>query len=318
MQRNLRDGQVQQWNLTLQYLLTKNTLLEAAYHGSKSTHLMSSLNYNETDPFPPQPPNFSLIYPYPQLGFVNIYESRAGANYNGLQMRLERRFVSGLTCLVSYTFQKTLTDLDASSVGVAIGAGAGLQSIKNIRANYGPAPFNRPHRLVASSLYELPIFRHRRDVLGKVAGGWQIGAIATFQDGSSLTPSSYGVDFTGSHANLLGDPNLPRGERTINRWFDVSKLANPAPGQLGNAGKGVIRGSGNNKWDLVISKFVHVSERQQVEFRTELFNAFNHPQFDDPEVTPANDPLAGKITSASDFGFTQTERVIQFGLKYSF
>jgi hypothetical protein len=154
--------------------------------------------------------------------------------------------------------------------------------------------------------------------LGKIAGGWQIGAIATFQNGPSLTPSSYGVQFVGSHANLLDDPNLPRGKRTINRWFDVSKLANPAPGQLGNAGKGAIRGSGNNKWDLILSKVTTIAERHRVEFRAEMFNAFNHPQFDDPVVTPGNNPLAGKITSASDFGFTQTERVIQLGLKYSF
>jgi hypothetical protein len=318
MQRNLRDGQVQQWNLTVQYLITKDTLFEAAYHGSKSSHLLGLLNYNETNPFPPQPPGFARIFPYPQLGNVSIYESRAAANYHALQARLERRFVNGLTFLVSYTFQKTLTDLDASSVGVAFGAGAGLQTIKNVRGNYGPAVFDRPHRLIGSSLYELPFFRSRRDWLRRVAGGWQIGAIATFQDGPSLTPSSFGVAFAGSHANLSGDPNLPRGERSIDRWFDVSKLANPAPGQLGNAGKGVIRGSGNHKWDLVISKFLRLTERHRVELRAELFNAFNHPQFDDPVVTPGNNPLAGKITSASDFGFTQTERVIQLGLKYSF
>jgi Carboxypeptidase regulatory-like domain/TonB dependent receptor len=318
MQRNLRDGQVQQWNLTAQYLLTKDTLFEAAYHGSKSSHLMSALNYNETNPFPPQPPGFALIFPYPQLGSVFMYESRAGANYHALQARLEHRFVNGFTCLVSYTFQKTLTDLDSSSVGVAFGAGAGLQTIKNIRANYGPTVFDRPQRLIASWLYELPLLKQRRDWLAKIAQGWQIGAIATFQDGPSLTPSSFGVPFVGSHANVLGNPNLPRGDRTINRWFDVSKLANPAPGQLGNAGKGVIRGSGNNKWDLIISKSFSFAERHRVEFRAELFNAFNHPQFDDPVVTPGNNPLAGKISSASDFGFTQTERVIQLGLKYSF
>jgi hypothetical protein len=279
---------------------------------------MGALNYNETNPFPPQPPDFARIFPYPQLGNVVIFESRAAANYHALQARLERRVVNGLTFLVSYTFQKTLTDLDSSSVGVAFGAGAGLQTIKNIHANYGPAVFDRPHRLIASWLYELPFFKRREGVLGKVAGGWQIGAIATFQDGPSLTPSSFGVPFVGSHANLLGDPNLSRDERTIDRWFDVSKLANPAPGQLGNAGKGVIRGSGNNKWDLVISKVLPITERHRVELRAEVFNAFNHPQFDDPVVTPGNNPLAGKITSASDFGFTQTERVIQLGLKYSF
>jgi hypothetical protein len=69
---------------------------------------------------------------------------------------------------------------------------------------------------------------------------------------------------------------------------------------------------------LIVSKFFRIRERHRLEFRTELFNAFNHPQFDDPVVTPGNNPLAGKITSASDYGFTQTERVIQLGLKYSF
>ena len=318
IQRNLRDGQVQQWNTSVQYLLTNSTLVEVAYHGAKSVHLMSVLNYNETDPFPPQPPDYQLIYPYPQLGNVNIYGSRARSNYNALQARLERRFANGFSGLVSYTWQQTLTDLDTSSVGVALGAGAGLQTIKDIRANYGPAVFDRPHRLVVNWLYAPPFFQQRHDLLGRVAGGWQIGAIGTFQDGPALTPASYGVAFAGSHANLLGDPNLPRGERTIDRWFDVSQLANPAPGQLGNAGKGVIRGSGNNKWDVVISKFLNVAAGHRLEFRAELFNALNNPQFDDPVVTPGNNPVAGKIMSASDFGFTQTERVIQLGLKYSF
>ena len=318
IQRNLRDGQVQQWNTSVQYLVTNRTLVEAAYHGAKSVHLMSGLNYNETEPYPPQPPGYQLIYPYPQLGNVNIYESRARSNYHALQSRLERRFANGFSGLVSYTWQRTLTDLDVSSVGAALGAGAGLQTIKDIGANYGPALFDRPRRLVVSWLYAPPFFQQRHDLLGAVAGGWQIGAIGTFQDGPALTPASFGVAFAGSHANLLGDPNLPRHERTVDRWFDVSQLSNPAPGQLGNAGKGVIRGSGNNKWDVVISKFVNVTAGHRLEFRAELFNALNNPQFDDPVVTPGNNPLAGKILSASDFGFTQTERVIQLGLKYSF
>lgn len=98
----------------------------------------------------------------------------------------------------------------------------------------------------------------------------------------------------------------------------MSKLANPAPGQLGNAGKGTIQGSGNNKWDLVVQKNFQITESHRLEFRTEFFNAFNHPQFDDPVLFPGNYPQAGRILSASDFGFNQTERVIQFGLKYHF
>ena len=319
IQRDFRDGQVQQWNLTAQYLIVKDTLFEVAYRGSKSSHLASILNYNEINPYPAQPPDFKQNFPYPAFGSVNILESRGAANYNALQARLERRFVNGFTFLGSYTFQKTLTDLDSSGVGIANGAGpTGPQTIKNIRANKGPTVFDRPHRLNVSTLYELPFYKHRRDLLAKAAGGWQIGAISTFQTGAYLTPSSYLVQFVGSRPNLLGNPNLPRGERSINRWFDVSRLANPAPGQLGNAGKGTILGSGNNKWDLVVSKFFQITERHRVEFRSEFFNAFNHPQFDDPVMAPANNPNAGKIASASDFGYSQTERVIQFGLKYNF
>jgi hypothetical protein len=88
----------------------------------------------------------------------------------------------------------------------------------------------------------------------------------------------------------------------------------------------MIQGSGANSWDVNLAKNFHFTERQTVQFRAELFNAFNHPQFDDPVLQPlvrdatgrVLNPNAGKITSASDFGFPQTGRVIQFGLKYSF
>jgi hypothetical protein len=319
IERKFRDGYVGQWNLTTQYLITSDMLFEVAYRGSKSTRLASRLNYNETDPFPPQPPDFRQNFPYPGLGGVSILESRGAANHHALQARFERRFTSGFTLLTAYTWQKTLTDLDASGVGVAIGAGpSGPQTIKNIRANKGPSIFDRPHRLSISSLYELPIFKRRGGFVETAFGGWQVGAIAQFQSGAYLTPGSFGAQFVGSRANLLGDPNLPRGERSIDRWFDVSKLANPAPGQLGNAGKGTIQGTGNNKWDLVLQKNFRITEAHRVEFRGEFFNAFNHPQFDDPALFPATHPQAGKITSASDFGYSQTERVIQFGLKYRF
>lgn len=319
VERKFRDGYVGQWNLTAQYLLTPDTLLEAAYHGSKSTRLPTRLNYNQINPFPAQPPAFQQNFPYPSASSVNILESRGASNYNALQARLERRLVRGFTFLASYTWQKSLADLDAVDGGFANGAGPfGPQDIRNLRANKGPAVFDRPHRLALSTLYELPIFKNKGGLREGVLGGWQIGAINLFESGAYLTPGVFGVTFTGSRANLLGNPNLSRGERTIDRWFDVSKLANPAPGQLGNAGKGTIQGSGHNKWDVIVQKNFRISERHRFEFRTELFNAFNHPQFDDPTLTPGNNALAGKVTSASDFGFTQTERVIQFGVKYRF
>ena len=98
----------------------------------------------------------------------------------------------------------------------------------------------------------------------------------------------------------------------------MADLVNPAPGTLGNAGKGTIQGSGLNKWDIVMSKFFRITENHRLELRSEWFNAFNHPQFDDPNMFPATNPLASKVTSASDYGYNPSERVIQFALKYSF
>src|SRR5262249_60825596 len=137
-----------------------------------------------------QPPSFTLNFPYPALGGVSILESRGSSTDEALQARFEHRLAKGFTVLASYSFQKTLTDLDSSGAGVANGAGPfGPQTIKNLRANKGPSVFDRPHSLTVSTLYALPVFRNRNDLLGKLAGGWQVGTIANFQSGAYLTPS---------------------------------------------------------------------------------------------------------------------------------
>jgi Carboxypeptidase regulatory-like domain/TonB dependent receptor len=325
--RNLRDAYVQQWNLNIEKLLTQNTLFEVAYRGSKSTRLQTNLNYNEIFPNPPQPPDFRQIFPYPDLAGVNILESRAAGNYHALTTRLERRYSKGLTFLVNYTFSKTLTDVDGSTVGIAIGAGSfAANTIRNLKDNKGPAVFDRPHQLNLSAVYEPPVFKTGPAVARLLLGGWQIAPIWTAFAGAYLTPANFNVQNTGTRPDVLRNPNLGRGERTIERWFDTEAIRNATPGRFGNAGKGIIQGSGVNNWDVNLAKNFNITERHRVQFRAEFFNAFNHPQFDDPVMQPrvldaagrVLNPDAGKITSASDFGFRQTERVIQFGLKYIF
>ncbi|HEY3936325.1 MAG TPA: TonB-dependent receptor [Bryobacteraceae bacterium] len=317
---NFHDGYVGEWNLTAQYALSENTLLEVAYHGSKSTHLSSELNYNQTNPFPAQPPQFALNYPYSAFGVVNMFDSNGDATYNALQVRLEKRYSKGFTILGSYTWLKDLTDVDATSVGVAAAPGDATapQTITNLALNKGNAVGDRPQQLTVTGLYDLPFLKGRSGWASRILGGWQVGMDSTFSSGSWLTPSSYGVSYTGTRANLVADPNLSRSARSINQWFNVSDVVNPAAGQLGNSAKGTIMGSGNNLWNLIFLKNFRVTETQRLEFRSELFNAFNHPQFDDPNVYPGTNPQAGKITSASDYGYAQTERIIQFGLKYYF
>ncbi|MBV6429975.1 MAG: hypothetical protein IANPNBLG_00078 [Bryobacteraceae bacterium] len=325
--RNLRDAYVQQWTFSVQKLVTKNTLWEAAYRGSKSTRLQTQLNYNEIFPNPPQPPDFRQIFPWPNLAAVNILESRGAANYHALTTRLERRYSNGLTFLTNYTFSKTLTDVDSSTVGVVVGGGSfGPNTIRNLRDNKGPAVFDRPHQLNFSAVYEPPFFKKSAAPVRLLLAGWQVAPIWTAYVGAYLTPGNFNVQNTGARPDVLRNPNLSRGDRTIDRWFDTEAIRNATPGRFGNAGKGIIQGSGVNNWDVNLSKNFYITERQHVQFRAELFNFFNHAQFDDPVLQPAVrdaagrllNPNAGKITSASDFGFRQTERVVQFGLKYIF
>ena len=325
--RNLRDAYVQQWNLSIQKLVTANTLWEVAYRGSKSTRLQTNLNYNEITPNPPQPPDFLMIFPYPSLAAVSILESRAAANYHALTTRLERRYSKGMTFLLNYTFSKTLTDVDSSSVGVANGAGAfGANTIRNLKDNKGPAVFDRPHQLNLSAVYETPLLRTIPAAARFLLGGWQVAPIWTAYVGAYLTPGNFNVLHTGARPDVLRNPNLSRGERSIDRWFDTEAIRNATPGRFGNAGKGIIQGSGVNNWDVNFSKNFLFRERHRVQFRAEFFNLFNHAQFDDPVLQPAVrnaagqllNPNAGRITSASDFGFRQTERVVQLGLKYTF
>ncbi|MFN7933224.1 MAG: TonB-dependent receptor [Bryobacteraceae bacterium] len=325
--RNLRDAYVQSWNLSIQKLVTSNMLWEVAYRGSKSTRLQTNLNYNEINPNPPQPPQFQQIFPYPNLAAVSILESRAAGNYHAFTTRFERRYSNGLTFLTNYTFSKTLTDVDSGTVGVAVGAGSfAPNTIRNLKDNKGPAVFDRPHQLNLSAVYEPPFFQKGGAVKRLLLAGWQIAPIWTAFTGAYLTPGNFNVQNSGTRPDSLRNANLPRGERTIDRWFDTDAIQNAVPGRFGNAGKGIIQGSGNNSWDINFSKNFLINERQRVQFRAELFNAFNHAQFDDPVMQPVVrdaagrvlNPTAGKVTSASDFGFRQTERVIQLGLKYTF
>jgi hypothetical protein len=317
---NLRDGYVGNWNATIQFKVSDSTIVEAGYRGSKGTRLSSFLNYNETNPYPAQPPAFTLYYPYPSLSTLNILESRGNSTYHAFQARIERRYSKGFTVLASYTWEKTLTDIDQSTVGLAGGTGNAYppQTIQNLRLNKGRSPFDRPLSFNFSALYDLPFLRQNTSILGRTLGGWQVGLQGIYAKGNYLTPASYANTFGGTRASYIGDPNLPSDQRTLNAWYDVTKVVNSAPGTLGNAGKGTILGSGIDRLDFIVDKNFRIAETRRLELRGEFFNLFNTPQFDDPVLGPLTNPQAGHVTSASDYGYSQTERVIQIALKFHF
>jgi hypothetical protein len=185
---------------------------------------------------------------------------------------------------------------------------------------YGPTVYSQPHRFTASPVIELPFGRNHAFLnqagtfVDKMVGGWSANAILTFFAGEYSSPASNISANVGrvdrNFPNCPGNPNLSRGQRTITRWFDTSKVVSQPVGTFGNCATGAIRVPGENNVDISAIKNTVFRDRYRVEFRGEFFNAFNHPSFGNPNTTVGSASF-GTITS------TRTNnRQIQFGLKF--
>jgi hypothetical protein len=266
------------------------------------------------------PDNF--FRPYMGYGDITIQEHTATANYNSLQVSANRRFTSGLQFGLAYTWAKAL--------GVA---GSDTDSVSPYfsprQRNYGLLPYDRTHTLVLNYMYDLPKLGAR---LGSrpaswILDNWQISGITSFISGSPYTPGFNtvdGADITGSsegaRITLIGDPYLPKSERTFDRNFDTTAFVRTPQREFGNAGIGILRGPGINNWDINITKRVPIfSESRYVQFRTELFNAWNHTQFSGLYTTARFDQAGRQVDqNFGAFSSARTPRTIQFSLKVVF
>jgi outer membrane receptor protein involved in Fe transport len=326
---NQRSPYIQQYNLGIQYELTKDLLFEVAYVGNKGTKLNGFRNLNQRAVITNANGTQSAgARPYPAFGDIQWMENRVLSSYNALQARLEKRFSRGLSALVSYTWGKALTEspdhISTSGGGAGIDTGTFRepQDGNNLKAERGLAEFDIKHRFVASYIYELPFGHGRRwgsawnGVTNAILGGWQVTGIHVLQSGLGLTATLGGstvLNIGGerrARPNVFGDPNLSDSERTLQRWFntDAFRAFSPAPQAFGNAGVGIMRGPNYMNFDFTMAKDFHFNERFRLQFRTEFFNAFNRANFGPPNVMRDSGGF-GQILSASN------ARIIQFGVK---
>jgi hypothetical protein len=170
-----------------------------------------------------------------------------------------------------------------------------------------------------SFAYELP-FGKGKAMLNSLPGwanvalgGWQLGGIVTMRVGEARSPAGNVSANVGrsdrNRPNRIGNGNLPRGDRGVNRWFDTAAFRPQAFGTFGNSGEGVLRMPGANNWDLSLLKNFRVTETSSLQFRSEFFSAFNHPLYGYPGLTIGT-PQFGVITTASG------SRSIQMALKF--
>jgi hypothetical protein len=322
---HLRDSYAQQWNFTVQKQLPASVYLDIGYVGSKGTNLVINFDGNRPiDVVTPGPgvPSVASRRPFKGFGGMSVAKSIGNSTYHSLQMKAERRVSRGLSVIASYTWSKALSAMDQSTVGGGFFSDS-VQDIFNLRAEKSPAAFDLRHRFSMAAIYDVALFRNAASApVRTLLGGWQIGAIVTEQTGFASTVSRIG-DTTGtgisSRPDLIANPNLGRGERSRDRWFNTSAFAMPPAGRFGNSTRHPIHLPGLNNIDFLLSKNFRFRERHTFQLRGEFFNFFNHVNLGAPGLSLLSPATFGKITSASQGpGHDSGQRVIQLALKYAF
>ncbi len=306
-----------EWNFNIQHQLPGNILLETAYVGSKSTHLQTLLDPNQ-DPTP-GPGSIQARRPYPQYsGFTDIVD-RGNSTFHALEIKAEKRLSRGLMFLSSFTFSKSMNDQPEICCN-----SPWSQNSYNIAAEKGVSDFDQKFRWVSSFDYQLPLGKGQPYLnSGRAAdlalGGWHLGGIFTWHSGFYFSPAmGYDPSNTGSQGltrtDRVCDGNLPSGQRSVNLWFNTNCFPLPSGFAFGNSGKNVLVGPGMVGADMSLRKLFDITERFRLEFRAELFNAFNHPVFAQPDYYITDGPGAtGTITSTA-----AVNRQIQLALKLLF
>jgi len=347
--------EIYDWNITFERQLRSDTVAHVSYVGTRGTHLRQDVNLNPGF-YTPGSGSVQSTRRYQPFGV--IYQNRNnGANaYNGLQLDLEKRpnggsgILNQITLLTNYTYSHS-NDYGLSEnggitdIGSSIGSGMSFYDPRQHAFETGPSTFDRRHHLVASYVWNLPKLGNASGLVRNLVGNWQWTGIYTFSSGDPLTllagkdQSQTGnnldrVDYNGSgKPGSKGTPTAcpaPSPGKIMHcvPFVDTSALALPSAGTYGNSGKGSWRGP--NLWDVdtgLIKNFYPVPshERYSFQFRGELFNVLNHPQFSDPVATycTGNSCFFGNIrttigTAAGNVAGTADSRIIQLALKMNF
>jgi hypothetical protein len=332
-----------QYSLGLQTQLHNDLMLEIAYAGSRGTHLIRTRDQNQASLASASNPingettntyeNISSRVPY--MGFaqgdgIRQLESEGASWYNGLQAGLTKRLTHGLQFMASYTYSRTLdtdgVDPDTSAQG---GTPTGNQGA-DPKLRYGPSLFARDQRFVASYVYDVPDPLRGKSIVSKLTNKWALSGVTTVQSGQHLTLSgsnaynAYGI--AEDRVQLQSGCKLAKTgsiQQRLTNYFNTSCVtdwnvigSDGLATDFGNSGVGIVKGPGQQNYDIALTKLIPVFERYNLDFRSEFFNTFNHAIF----ANPGTSYVSGGDTSG--FGAITTlasnPRIVQFALKLLF
>ena len=305
--KNFQTPYSQQWNLTLEQEVLKNTAVRATYLGNIGLHLPTPYPVND----PPYPAAGALQArrPVQIMGAITMGTTDRTTATHQLQLGATRRFSSGLAFGVEYMWTRALGPHVYGDLPM---------DYRNIRLDRGNLDFLKRHHASINYVYDLPFGKGQRFLSSlpgaaeKLIGGWQLAGISYLMTGDpySVTFTSTTLGWPSSRADIVGNPTV--SNPSLTQWFNPAAFAVPQPFLYGNSARNMLFGPGQIYWDASVFKSTKLTERLTLQFRAEFFNILNHANFGNPASNISVPTTVGRISSATD------PRNMQFGLRLQF
>lgn len=316
---NSKQGYADEWNFTVERQIKPSLGLSVSYVGNRQVNVMATRQVNPAAYAPGATEgNVQSRRLYPAFGAMSDATSNwEHGNYNGLQVSVTNHFSHGLTVLANYTYAKCMDNDSGATIGADAGGGDAFNNKFDPNSGYGRCDFDLTHSANVSLVYNLPQETRFKGAAGRLLNGWQATSIITARSGNPFTVS------TGIDQSLTGQPNSdtpnqvsadtsrPAGANQLQEWFNTAAFVRNTLGQFGDVGRNTLIGPGAWNIDSGFVKLTPITERVRSEFRVEMFNLFNHPNFNNPTANETSGNF-GRILGAS------SPRVLQFALKLTF
>ena len=345
--KNIQPAYIHEWNLTMEYALTRTLSLQAGYLGESGQHIEDYGNLNQYlvngDPTSAPYYNNQYIGVNSALGIGSnsllVTESRAMMNYNALQVVLRQRLTHGLEYTLNYTYGKAMTNSLGNYALNVNGFSGAFQNYYDSASDYGPAGYDIKHNISATAVYALPVghgqqyLSNANRLVDAVVGGWKLATALVDYSGFPETMTSNVSNNSNSYGNERANQyrKMRVTHRSIYNWFGddpsaqpcttpgvdngVCAFGAPAVNTFGTSRNGSVRGPGFFNADMSAFKEFRIVGEHSLGFRFDAFNAFNIVSYGNPD-TGINDASFGEIGQQNSI--RSTERHLQFSANYHF
>ncbi|MSO19092.1 MAG: hypothetical protein EXQ56_01290 [Acidobacteria bacterium] len=346
---NLNSPYIFQWNLAVQHMMTRTSVVELGYTGSRGVHLSSRQDL--AVPVPVRQADGRLFYNpsrsaisdllNPNFSRMEWYSTGANSKYHGLRASFQQRMSNDLNFQANYTFSKAM-DNSSTTISGEVGDST-IQNAYDMMADYSLADFYVKHNFVTNFTYQLPIGQGKKIAggIGSLSnafiGGWQIAGVFSAITGTPMSATSnnqlsHTLFGGGVRPDLKsGGDNNPVYESPEVRavpglfYYDPTNFAPQSGGRAGapsgyygNLGRNTIIGPGTTTVDFSLMKNAAITEGKNLQFRAEFFNMLNRPNFSQPSAL-IFDSAAAFVAEAGRISSTVgSARQIQLALRFTF